>query len=182
MKTLLSIALGLACLMAHGQLPVQHPTETEILKAKAVGAKILIDKAYSTLFHAQVFASRLVGESGSPTSACWAMTVIVKHDQEALKRLTESLPYVTVPEQKLYVLATMFAFDPKTSERWPLSSFPASLRERKVQTMNGCLHSEASFEEILTEIYHSGSRRYLFDERPSIYQTTDVTRDEQKSK
>lgn len=110
------------------------------------------------------------------------MTVIVKHDQEALKRLTESLSSVKVPEQKLYILAAMFAIDSKTSERWPLSSFPASLREAIVHTMDGCIYGEASFEDILTEIYHSGSPRYLFNELPSIYQTTDVTRYEQKSK
>ena len=180
MKTFAVIVLGLISSLSFAQLPVQRPSETEILKAKGDGAKIIIEKAYSTLFHTQVFASRAIGEAGAPTSACWALTVIVKHDPEALKRLTESLGYIEQPEQKLYVLTAMFAVDPKTSERWPISSFPAALRERLVHTMDGCIYSGASFEDALAEVYHSGARRYIFDDLPTIYQTTDVTRHEEK--
>lgn len=180
MKNFAAIVLVLISSLSSAQLPVQRPSETEILKAKGDSAKIIIEKAYSTLFHAQVFASRSIGEGGAPTSACWALTVIVKHDPEALKRLTESLSHIERPEQKLYALTAMFAVDPKTAERWPLSSFPASLREGWVHTMDGCHYSGASFEDALTGVYHSGAHQYLFDELPSIYQTTDVARYEEK--
>lgn len=182
MKTATAIALGLFLLPAFSQIPVQRPTETEILQAKGVEAKVIIEKAYSILFKAQVFASRAIGADGGPTSSCWAMTVIVKHDPEALKRLTESLSYIERPEPKLYALAAMFSVDPKTAERWPLSSFPAAYRERVVHTMDGCIYSEATFESALEEIYHSGTRRYLFEDLPSIYQTTDVARHEDRTK
>lgn len=180
MKTCAVIVLSLICSLSLAQLPVQRPSEAEILKAKGDGAKIIIEKAYSILFHAQVFASRAIGEAGAPTSTCWALTVIVKHDPEALKRLAESLSHIKQPEQKLYALTAMFAVDPKTAERWPISSFPASQREGLVHTMDGCIYSGASFEDALIEVYHSGARRYLFDELPSIYQTTDVARHEEK--
>lgn len=54
MKTFASIVLGLISSLSFAQLPVQSFSETEILKAKGDGAKIIIEKAYSTLFHAQV--------------------------------------------------------------------------------------------------------------------------------
>lgn len=106
--------------------------------------------------------------------------MIVKYDSEALKRLTVSLSYIEQPEQKLYALTAMFALDPKTAERWPISSFPASLRDGSVHTMDGCIYSGASFEDALTEVYHSGASGYLFEELPTIYQTTDVARHEEK--
>lgn len=124
MKKATAIALGLFVFPAFSQFPVQRPTETEILQAKGVAAKVIIEKAYSILFQAQVFASRAIGDGAAPTSSCWAMTVIVKHDPEALPRLTRSLSFMEVPEPKLYALAAMFSVDPKTAERWPLSSFP----------------------------------------------------------
>lgn len=176
MKKATAIALGLFVLPAFSQFPVQRPTETEILQAKGVAAKVIIEKAYSILSQAQVFASRAIGDGAEPTSSCWAMTVIVKHDPEALPRLTRSLSFMEVPEQKLYALAAMFSVDPKTAERWPLSSFPAAYRERPVHTMDGCIYSRTTFEGALEEIYRSGTRSYLFDDLPPIYRTTDVAR------
>ncbi|HEY1084384.1 MAG TPA: hypothetical protein VGE29_19105 [Prosthecobacter sp.] len=169
MKTATAIVLALFVLPAFSQLPVQPPAEAEILRAKGEAAKIIIEKAYSILSHARVFASRAIGDDRVPTSSCWAMTVIVKHDPEALRRLTESLSYLERPEPKLYALAAMFSVDPKTAERWPLSSFPEAYRERPVHTMDGCNYSETTFESALEEIYRPGhADTFLTTFHPSI--------------
>jgi hypothetical protein len=176
MRTALVIALCMLGTAALAQFPVQRPTETEILEKQGDDAKIIINKAYSLLCQAQVFASNTVGAGGDTPSACWALTVIVKYDKEALARLTQRLMSTEEPVAKLYLLTAMFAVDPKTAERWPISYFPASLRGTSVHHLDACDYSTPNFQDLLNDIYQNGARRYLLTELPSIYQTIDVQR------
>lgn len=171
------------CGLSLAQLPVPTPSEVEILKAHNDASKLIIEKAYSVLFNSQVFASRTVGEPGGSTSPCWALTVIVRYDPQAKQRLTDSLALTDQPEQKLYFLAGLLALDPATAKRYPIPAFPAKLRSTAAHTLDGCFYDYGkTFEGCLSSLYAGGTRRYLFDDLPSIYQTIDVSRHEEPKK
>jgi hypothetical protein len=173
MRTAFVIALCMLSTATLAQFPVQRPTETAILEKQGDGARIIIDKAYSILSHARLLATCNVGDGATP-EACWALTIVVKHDKQALAQLTELLMSLEEPVPKLYVLAAMMAVDPKTAERWPISNFPAKLREAPVQSMRDCNIGFCTFEEALPGVYEFGSALYILKELPSIYQTTDI--------
>lgn len=176
MKQIILSLLCLASAVAQAQFPIQHPSETEILKAGGLPAEMMIEKAYAILDRADVFASRAVGDGGTPTSACWALTVIVKHEAGARERLTEILPRIKGPETKLYILAGLLALDPETPKRHPQSDFPKELLKKAAHTMGGCIYAKSTFEAELLTLYSEGASSYLFENLPSIYQTTDVRR------
>ena len=171
------------CDFAVAQLPVQKPSEVEILKAHNESSKLIIEKAYSVLFNSQVFASKEVGEPGAFTSSCWALTVIVRYDPEARQRLAKSLALTDQPEQKLYFLAGLVALDPASAKRYAISTFPEKLRSTAAHTLNGCSYDGGtSFEKCLSSLYEGTFRWYLFDDLPSIYLTIDVSRHEEPKK
>ncbi|MDB6073341.1 MAG: hypothetical protein JWO89_981 [Verrucomicrobiaceae bacterium] len=153
------------------------PDEEVILKKGGKDAQVLIEKAYDILENAEVFASQAVGYAGSPTRDCWALTVIVRYDSQALKRLAALYEETSQPETKLYAITGLIALDPKQKAKFAPPDFPAKLRDTPVQTMNGCVvDTRKTFGVAVGELEEAGPSAYLYQKLPSIYRATEVRR------
>ncbi len=168
--------------MALSVLQAELPGEEAILKKGGPDAAKLIDKARDILCNTQVFASRAFGEGGSPTDACWALTVIVRYDPEAKWLLNELFESAEFPEQRLYGMAGLIALDPKAKDRFTEEKLK-EFSEERVYTQFGCVGEASTFgiqRHMLLQDNYTGY--YLFKNLPSLYSTTTVPRPKEPAK
>ncbi|WP_395750279.1 hypothetical protein [Prosthecobacter sp.] len=166
-------------------LPVLHAElagEEALLKKGGPDAAKLINKARDILYNTQVFASRGVGEGGTPTDACWALTTLVRYDREAKSFLNDLFEQAEFPEQRLYGMAGLIALDPKEKSRFTEEKLKQFAEER-VCSQFGCVGEASTFgiqRYLLLQDGYTGY--YLFKELPSLYSTTTVSRPKESAK
>ncbi len=159
-----------------GLAKAELPDEDAILKRGGVDAAAIICKARSIIEAARVFASRGIGESGEPTSACWALTVIVKYDKDAKDSFNALLDHAdTPPEQRLYAIAGLLAVDPREKARITPERI-GKFSDLNVQTQFGCVGTNSTFGLEAYRLLENGSPSFLYDKLPSFYRTVDVPR------
>ncbi len=169
-RSLTLAVLTMVCNHARAALP----DEEAILKKGGEEAAVVIQKAYEMLGHTETFASRAVSDGGSPTTGCWALTVIVRYDPNALAFLEDVYENVKGPETKLYAAAGLMALDPKQKVKLNPAKLSEKLRAMSVHVMSGCILMQEPFERLLTMLLKDGPKAYLYEKLPSIYRTTDV--------
>lgn len=168
--TLISFALSLG-----GMVRAELPNEESLLKRGGPDAESIILKAHGILTSAQVLASRAVGAAGVPTSNCWALTVIVKHDPEARKFLNALFQNATTPEQRLYAIAGLVSLDKAEGAKFAPDRI-SKIADQAVHTEFGCIFSESTFGIEAANLINGGASHYLFDQLPSLYETVESSR------
>jgi hypothetical protein len=153
----------------------EFPDEENRLKRGGADAEMIIRKARSILASVQVLASRGIGESGTPTSACWALTVIVRYDPKAKEFLNELFQYAETTEQRLYASAGLASMDKPEAVKLAQDRI-TKFADDVVHTQFGCVASQSTFGLEAARITDGGASYYLFEKLPSIYRTTDVKR------
>ena len=174
MRSLHIIVMSFAIYVG-GMVRAELPNEESLLKQGGRGAEMIIRKAHGILATAQVLASSAVGAAGEPTSNCWALTVIVKHDSKAKTFLNELFRYATTPEQRLYAIAGLVSLDKTEGAKFAPDRI-SKFADQLVHTEFGCIVSESTFGTQAAEIIDGGVALYLFDKLPSLYQTVESTR------
>jgi hypothetical protein len=154
-------------------LGAEFPSEEKVLRANGDEAKLVIQKAYSILFRANIFASKGVGIGGTPTASSWALTVIVRYDPEAVARLETAYRSTYPPVVKLYCLVGVFALDQTAGKRLAEDPIAVSLMATEINTLDGCIAWARPFGDCLAGVLKGDTKRYFFEELPSIYKTCD---------
>ena len=174
-KTFLSMMLfcGVSC---HSP---ELPSEEAILKTGGHNAELVIEKAKNILYHTQVFSTTYWDRGGIPSSACWALTVIIRYEPKPKQFLNELYllshrygPYN--PTAKLYAIAGLIIIDPTMREKFAVKDIPKELRESMVKQQRGCVGKSLTFGAALEELVKAlRPEEYLFDELPPLYTTRD---------
>lgn len=174
----LMLAVGVVCSVS---VRADLPDDEAILNRGGADAEVIIQKAQSILASAQVFASRAIGESGSPTTSCWALTVIVRHDPKAKEFLNDLYRLAETPEQRLYAITGLISVDP-TEKRSFSPDRISKFAEMTVHTQFGCIGTQSTFGVEAARLLEGGAPSYLFETLPSIYRTIDVVRHPEPTK
>ncbi len=180
MRFLIPLIAAVA-LVCTGSIRAELPDDEALLKRGGADAVVIIQKARSILASVQVFASREIGEAGSPTASCWALTVIVRHDSEAKEFFNDLYRLGETPEQRLYAIAGLVSVDPMEKKRFTLDDI-SKFTEMTVHTQFGCISARSTFGAELASLLESSAPYYLFETLPSIYQTVDVARHPEPTK
>lgn len=149
-------------------------SETAILQAGGPGAGLIIAKAHDILSNAQVYAVGGVGVAGSPSSSCWALTVVVRYDPSAKEFLNRLLDNAE-PEGRLYAVAGLLLLEPDQKKRFQTVKF-VERSEDRVWTLFGCSGLLSRFEAQVNDLLEKGAKHLLFEKLPSLYETVDVRR------
>lgn len=148
--------------------------ETAMLQTGGPSAVRIIAKAHDILSNAQVYAVGGVGVAGSPSSTCWALTVVVRYDPSAKEFLNRLLDYAE-PEGRLYAVAGLLLLEPDQKRRFQTAKF-AERSEDRVCAQFGCSSLISRFETQVNRLLEDGAKHLLFEKLPSIYETVDVRR------
>ena len=175
---LLIAAVAVVCT---GSIRAELPDDEAILKRGEADAAVIIQKAQSILASAQVFASRAIGEAGSPTASCWALTVIVRHDPKAKEFFNDLYRLAETPEQRLYAIAGLVSVDPSEKKSFTPDRI-SKFTEMTVHTQFGCIGAPSTFGVEAARLLESSAPYYLFEVLPSIYRTVDVARPPEPTK
>jgi hypothetical protein len=168
-------ALCFLMIAISSQLLAELPSEETTLKAGGNDAKTIIQKARVLLSAQQVFAARGVGYGGEPTSGCWALTVLTRHDKEASEIFDVIFRSSDEPAAKLYAVAGLLILDPKKKNDFTPKKL-GKLAELEVQRLDRCIGDVTTFGAIVAELIEHGSSRYTYDTLPSLYSTTDCAK------
>ncbi len=178
-QTIISAALAPLLLTA---LHAELPSEEVILKKGGPDAAMIIEKARDILATSQVFASRGIGEGGTPTSSCWALTVIVRYDPIAKDFLNLLFDSAEFPEQRLYAIAGLITLDPTNKKRFAPEKIQP-FADQLVYTQFGCTGAASRFGmETILLLTEDTAPYYLFKKLPSLYSTQSVLRPSETSK
>jgi len=168
-------AIRLIIAFAASTTLAELPSEEAILKAGGGDASAIIQKARTTLSLQKVFGSRGVGYGGRPTSGCWALTVIVRHDKEAKEIFHEIYRLCDEPAAKLYAMAGLLILDPQSKKDFTPEKL-GKLAELEVERLDGCIGTTSTLGAVVAELIELGAARYTYEKLPSIYQTADCTK------
>ena len=174
MKSLV-LAACLLLLCPPAKAFAQFPDEEALLKAGGDVADKIIYKARAVLATQQVLASKAVGFGGQPSSGCWALSVVVRFDKEAKEILEAIYQSCNEPATRLYAIAGLTIVDPDSKTRFTSEKL-GSAAHQKVEYIDGCEGSTVSFGDAAKSLILYGSKGYIYDKLPSLYDTVDCTK------
>lgn len=152
------------------------PSEEAILAKGGEDAKKIINKAYSIIRRAKVFASCRIGERGSPTEGAWALTVVTRYDPKAAEVLMPMAEQSENLEMKLYAIAGLITLEPKNAAKYRIESFPESVLDAEAHAFTGDNYKKGFTLAIYWLVQHEGWRACTFEKLPSFFETHDVLR------
>ena len=147
------------------------PSEEAILRQGGEDAKKIINKAYSIIRRAKVFASCGIGERNLPTEGAWALTVITRYDPKAVEVLAPMAEQSKNLEVKLYAIAGLITLDPKNVAKYRIESFPESVLNAEAHAFTGSTYRKGFTLAIYWLVQHEGWRACTFEKLPPFFET-----------
>lgn len=167
---LMSLALVFAISMRWGF--AELPSEGTMLKEGGDDAQVIINKARTILMTQQVFASPKVGYGGQATAGCWALSVLVRHDKDAIKSFEEIFRGHYEPAAKMYALAGILLVDPQRKTDFTPEKL-GKVADLKVDRLDGCDGDTVTCGSLVAQLLKNGASKYVYEKLPSLYLTTD---------
>jgi hypothetical protein len=169
-RRLFVIMMLILCCLSPG-LHAALLSEEAILSQGGDDAKKIINKAYSIIRRAKVFASREIGTPGLPTEGAWALTVITRYDPKAAEVLQPMAEQSENLEVKLYAIAGLITLEPKNAAKYHIESFPKSVLDAEAHAFSGSTYRKGFTLAIYWLVHHEGWRACTFEKLPPFFET-----------